>query len=92
MFVISLIIALLAGIIVFYSQKKPHMPKLTLTSIQNHTLCTSALQNKVILVNFWATNCPGCIQEMPALINLHQKFNQKGFEIIAVAMHYDVPE
>lgn len=49
----------------------------------------ATLKNKVVIVNFWATDCPGCIKEMPALIDTYNQYHQKGLEIIAVAMHYD---
>ena len=34
-------------------------------------------QNKVILVNLWATWCPPCIAEMPSLVNLHEDYKEK---------------
>jgi thiol-disulfide isomerase/thioredoxin len=46
---------------------------------------------KPVLVNFWATSCPGCIAEMPHLAKIKNKFGDK-FEIIAVAMDYDPTE
>lgn len=85
------LIILLATILIFFSQQKPYAPNLTLTSIKNQKLSINALRNKVVLVNFWATSCSGCIKEIPKLIKLHQQFTQRGFEIIAVAMQYDPP-
>ncbi len=43
---------------------------------------------KPVLVNFWATSCPGCITEMPELAKIKNKFGDK-FEIISVSMNYD---
>jgi thiol-disulfide isomerase/thioredoxin len=88
---IFILIILLTGILLFYSQKKPQAPKLTFTSVQNQVIYPQDLTNKVILINFWATSCPGCIKEMPQLIKIHQQFANQGFEIIAVAMQYDPP-
>lgn len=48
-----------------------------------------ALHGKMVLVNFWATTCPGCIAEMPRLIETYQRHQPHGFELIAVAMAYD---
>lgn len=89
--VIIIMIVLLSGMLLFFSQNKPQAPDLTFTSIENRTWHKKDLQNKVILVTFWATSCPGCIQEMPELIKIYQRFALRGFEIIAVAMHYDSP-
>ena len=52
---------------------------------------TADLKGKVTLVNFWATTCVTCVKEMPSLVETHQKFKDKGYETIAVAMSYDQP-
>lgn len=49
------------------------------------------LKGKVVIVNFWATDCLACVTEMPALVNTYQQYQKKGLEIIAVAMPYDPP-
>ena len=43
-------------------------------------------QGQVVLVNFWATWCPPCEIETPALIRLQEEFGPKGFTVIAIAM------
>ncbi|MDZ7868704.1 MAG: TlpA disulfide reductase family protein [Rheinheimera sp.] len=56
------------------------------------TTATNAdFKGKVTLVNFWATTCVSCVKEMPALASTHQKYKDKGYETIAVAMSYDPP-
>ena len=47
--------------------------------------------NKPILVNFWATSCPGCISEMPHLADMKNQFGDR-FEMVAVSMDYDPEE
>ena len=44
-----------------------------------------------MLVNFWATSCTTCVKEMPNVIATHQKYKDKGFDTLAVAMSYDPP-
>lgn len=39
---------------------------------------------KLVLLNFWATWCPYCINEIPQLNSLYEKYKDKGLEIIAV--------
>lgn len=39
---------------------------------------------KAVLVNFWATWCPSCREEIPALIELQKKYAAEGFEVIGV--------
>ena len=49
---------------------------------QQHAL--DDYRGQVVLVNFWASWCPPCIQEMPVLEKLQQKLNEQPFEILAV--------
>ncbi|MDZ7661231.1 TlpA disulfide reductase family protein [Thiohalophilus sp.] len=48
-------------------------------------------QDRPVLVTFWATSCPGCIAEMPHLIEMYHELAPRGLEIIGVAMAYDPP-
>ncbi len=41
---------------------------------------------QVIMINFWATWCPPCRREMPAFIKLYEKYKDRGFTIIGVAL------
>ncbi|MGD9888021.1 MAG: TlpA family protein disulfide reductase [Halothiobacillaceae bacterium] len=49
----------------------------------------AALRGKPVLLTFWATSCPGCIEEIPLLNELHQTFGARGLQVIGVAMSYD---
>lgn len=84
------LLALLAFLAVSLTQK-PKAPDVTFTTLQGKNIELSSLQGKVVLVNFWATDCPGCIAEMPDLIETYQRYRDRGFEIVAVAMAYDPP-
>lgn len=41
---------------------------------------------QVLMVNFWATWCPPCRKEMPAFIELQEKYKDKGFQIVGIAL------
>ena len=45
-----------------------------------------ALQGKLVLVNFWATWCPPCVEEMPSLTRLAQEFDPAFLEVVAVSV------
>jgi thiol-disulfide isomerase/thioredoxin len=60
--------------------------------LDGSTLTTADLKGKVTLVNFWATTCVSCVKEMPSLVRTYQKFRERGFETVAVAMSYDPPQ
>ncbi|MFC7418863.1 TlpA disulfide reductase family protein [Iodobacter arcticus] len=81
----------IAGYLLFQTPNK-QAPDIKLTSIEGKNLNPSALKNQIILVNFWATSCTGCIQEMPELIKLQEKYKNNNYKTIAIAMDYDNPE
>ena len=51
----------------------------------------AALRGHVVLVNFWATDCAPCVEEMPAIVANWRRFSPQGFETLAVSMSYDPP-
>ena len=67
-------------------------PDITLQLIDGKKLKLSSLKGKPVLITFWATSCPGCIKEMPHLIELYHELHSKGLEIIGIAMPYDRPD
>jgi peroxiredoxin len=70
---------------------KPAAPAATFVTLDGRPIQLESLRGKVVLVNFWATSCPGCIKEMPGMVETYNQYKAKGFEIIAVAMSYDPP-
>lgn len=89
--VIPLAILALLAFLVFNLTKKPLAPSVTFTTITGQKINMADLRGKVVLVNFWATDCSVCIREMPHLVNIYNAYKAKGFEVIAVAMPYDPP-
>jgi len=67
-------------------------PDLTLQLIDGKKLKLSSLKGKPVLITFWATSCPGCIKEMPHLVELYNEMHERGLEIIGIAMPYDRPD
>jgi peroxiredoxin len=66
-------------------------PESTFVLLDGSKITSQQLQGKVSLVNFWATSCTTCVAEMPELMATHNKFKDRGFETLAVAMSYDPP-
>jgi len=83
-------LALFAGLAVAVMQK-PQAPEVTFTTLNGEKISMQSLRGKTVLVNFWATDCPGCIKEMPELIDTYQQYKDKNLVVIAVAMPYDPP-
>ena len=68
------------------------LPELTYTLIDGRRIGAAELRDRVVLVNFWATSCAVCVAEMPELVRLHNDYQPRGFELLAVAMPYDRPD
>ncbi len=66
-------------------------PEVLFKTITGKHINLKTLLGKPVLVTFWATNCPSCLQEIPHLINLYQQFHPQGLEIFAVTMAYNPP-
>jgi len=60
--------------------------------IQGKTHTLTGLRGKWVLVNFWATWCPPCLDEIPDLVALHDKHKNKDLVVIGVAMDYENPK
>jgi len=84
------IIAFIA-VLLFLSLKTTSIKNLNLTTINGEKITSQQLLGKITLINFWATDCPGCINEMPGLIETYNQYKGQGLEVIAVAMYYDPP-
>jgi peroxiredoxin len=88
---LALLLALAAGVTVWQTQSQLSAPTLPFTTIRGERIEWTALRGHPLLLTFWATTCPGCIEEIPDLIALHQRYHDQGLRIIAVAMAYDPP-
>lgn len=79
------------GIITVSTSHSQKVPQVTYTSIKGEQRSTDSFKGKVVLINFWATSCTGCVKEMPKLVDTYNKFQARGYETVAVAMSYDSP-
>jgi peroxiredoxin len=46
-------------------------------------------RGKVVVLNFWATWCPPCVEEMPSLLQMQQRLKDKGVTVLAVSLDAD---
>jgi len=67
------------------------VPAITVTTLDGTTIDLSEVRSGPLLVSFWATTCPGCIKEMPHLVELYREFSPRGLQLIGIAMDYDPP-
>lgn len=86
---IPLIVAGLLAFLFLNLSDKKQAPNLMFTTIDGQTMPIASLKGKMVVVNFWATYCPGCIEEMPDLVKIYQQYHAQGLEIIAVSIADD---
>jgi peroxiredoxin len=66
-------------------------PESIFVLLDGSKITSKQLHGKVALVNFWATSCTTCVAEMPELVATYNKFKDRGYVTLAVAMSYDPP-
>jgi cytochrome c biogenesis protein CcmG/thiol:disulfide interchange protein DsbE len=59
-------------------------PDFSLETPDGATISLSDLRGQVVLVNFWATWCPPCRAEMPAIQGVYERYQDRGFSVLAV--------
>lgn len=60
------------------------LPNFQLNTLDGNKLLVGDLKHKVMLVNFWATWCEACMEEMPSMVALREQYQSKGFEILGI--------
>jgi cytochrome c biogenesis protein CcmG/thiol:disulfide interchange protein DsbE len=89
-FLIASLTLFLAGC---YSSSRPPMigkaaPQFTVQD-SDRQVSLSDLKGKLIVLNFWATWCPPCVDEMPSLIQMQQRMKDKGVTVLAISVDDD---
>jgi peroxiredoxin len=80
-----------AGGVAYVSTGSAAAPESTFVLLDGSKRTTADLKGKVTLVNFWATSCTTCVAEMPRIVATYDKYKDRGYDTLAVAMSYDPP-
>ena len=59
-------------------------PEFTLTTLEGETISLAELRGKNVLINYWATWCPPCLNELIALENVQKQFEGQDFVVITI--------
>jgi len=84
---------LLLALSACYSGTRPprvgsNAPDFTLQDGQNK-VTLSQFRGQVVVLNFWATWCPPCVEEMPSLVEMQRRMKAKGVTVVAVSIDVD---
>jgi len=91
-YLLSAVIALMASAITFgqtakpvnpLSESSPTAPAFSVVSLEGEKFELAALRGKIVVLNFWFTGCQPCIEEMPELNSLVDKFKNENVVFIA---------
>jgi peroxiredoxin len=87
-----ILVALATGPLLLAGCGQPQpAPEVTFVSLQGERIAARDLLGKVVIVKFWATDCPVCVKEMPDMVRTYVRYRDRGLEFIAVAMQHDPP-
>ena len=65
-------------------------PRVVLDAISDRGTASNSLNQKMLVVNFWATWCPPCRREMPSLEQLSKTLDSNNFAVIGLSVDEDV--
>jgi len=68
---------------------KPMAPHFSLDNLDGKKVELKQYRGKIVFLNFWATWCGPCKEEMPSMEALYQKFKERGFAFLAISVDYD---
>jgi cytochrome c biogenesis protein CcmG, thiol:disulfide interchange protein DsbE len=76
-----------------YSGSRPprigsNAPEFTVQDAQNK-IALSQYRGQVVVLNFWATWCPPCVEELPSLVEMQRRMKGKGVTVLAVSVDVD---
>ena len=66
-----------------------NLSNLNVQNLDGQPVGLSSLLGKPTAITFWATTCPGCVEEIPHMVALYDKFAAKGINVVGMAMSYD---
>ena len=68
------------------SNVNQNAPDFSLKDLDGNTVKLSDYKDKVIIIDFWATWCPPCREEIPNFVDLQKKYGMQGLIVIGIAL------
>jgi len=91
----GLLTALLAAVLCsgcYSGSRPPHVgspAKEFTVADSDHSVSLNQYRGQVVLVNFWATWCPPCVEELPSLMTLQERMKGRGLVVVGVSIDVD---
>ena len=81
------------GVLMAFDEKRPNQlvndgklaPEATIERLDGTRVTLSSLRGKVVVLDFWATWCPPCVEEMPELVKVGQDYASQGVVLLALS-------
>ena len=68
------------------------LPNFEITQLDQKVVKVGDLPGKVKMLNFWATWCEACMEEMPSIVKLRDTYNSRGFEVLGLNVDENPPK
>ena len=68
------------------AQEPSPLPEFSLLTLKGQTVTSQELKDSIVILDFWATWCEGCITEIPAFNRLEKKYSPQGVKVIGMAV------
>lgn len=70
------------------SSGAPELLSLTLPNLDLRPVAFKTWQGRVLVVNFWATWCGPCLEEMPLLVATQREYGRRGLQVVGIALDH----
>ena len=72
-------------------QARQPAPDLNVSDIAGNKIALSQYRGKVVLLDFWAVDCGGCVIEIPWYVQFDKKYRDQGLQVIGLDMYEEAP-
>ncbi|KTG16563.1 MULTISPECIES: TlpA disulfide reductase family protein [unclassified Guyparkeria] len=72
-----------------FSEPSIALEGVTVQDLDGNPVALDSIKGKPTVITFWATTCPGCVKEIPHIQELHDKYADRGVNVVGLAMSYD---